>query len=683
MGRLGLGFPAGRRRQIASTDKQPAVIQPGADWDGSAASGFAAVPNDPVRLTAKPGLQLLVPPRQCFTQSLTIGVMAMANNGGTMIDNLGLSHVRVHYEGAVQDIGAPTLYRFNDTNGVERTYWGWWITLEHNGTHGEAHIYFEAVPLDPTMQNRVIGPFSFFPAAQQYDFEVEVAPSQPVIPNQRYTNIRDAGNAIRAQNSQHGRILVTESGTYDLTPILATYVCEGYCTIEATVPITIAKSAYVPGSSAAENNSLLRLKMDGLWFKGGNITIDMAETGVIYHEGPNNPQNVFDGVTITDSKGRGALWLKGQKPTPYICRDNPYFLECEVSFVQNAFNNASLVRGCSYSGGAQDAFSYARCIAFNTLIGHHNEDWRSQIDAMTVRYSGPAASATIEMSGGSDTNNRIITLREEGVAIASFTAKNTPSDFIADTNYEIADVVAWINGLPGWTATLLDDTRRATALSHDSASTLGNAFGPVDCKATDATLHTVFDPHGDVWAINLQSSENSLAFGNLIHGNNLPGIFFSYNSHSDLFFVNNALATDEAINPAYQNLFSQWGKPGSHVVIAHNSLANQKLLLRTSSGMTADPYCLLANNCMLGIDWDGQPDAALTISSNHLHQGATSPAGSIAASIGGDQYDLFQDAATGDFSPSGDLLANKKPPVVKRDATGRPRKSNAPAGALA
>lgn len=276
-------------------------------------------------------MQLLVPPLQRFTENLVVGVLAMANNNGSMFDNLGLDRVRVHYEGVIHDILSPTVQRLTDANGIDRFYWGWWIELERSGIDGESQIYFEAIPQDNSMQSRVIGPHSFFPASQLYDFEVEVAPSQPVITDQRYQSIKAAAESLRLRGADHACITVTEPGTYDLTPVNGAYAGKGYCTIEATSPITIAKSSYVAASTSPATNGLMRLKYDGLWLRGQNITIDTADLKQFYHENPGNPQHVFDGINITDSKGRAALWLKGQNPLPFIARDTPYYLECDVS----------------------------------------------------------------------------------------------------------------------------------------------------------------------------------------------------------------------------------------------------------------------------------------------------------------------------------------------------------------
>ena len=302
---------------------------------------------------------------------------------------------------------------------------------------------------------------------------------------------------------------------------------------------------------------------------------------------------------------------------------------------------------------------------------------------MSVSYSGSAASATIELSGGSDTNNRILTLKEDGATIATFTIKNDDAGFNAGTHYHVSNVVDWLNSQPGWAAGLIDDTRRAASLSHSSATSLGFAFGPLDVKAGTATLHTVFDPHGDAWAMNSKAAEKSIFFGNLMYQNNLPYIFLNQSGMKDIFVVNNAGETDEVLNPGYANMVSQWSKSSSHVVVMHNSLANQRLYLRTAIGLNADSYCLLANNAMLEIDWLNTPDSDLVIADNHLQFGASVPAGSSGTTIGSDTSSLFQDAVNGNFAPTSQMRGYPKPSALKRDRKAASRASIAPAGSEA
>ncbi len=668
-----------------STEVSIPVIQPASVWDGTAGSGFASTPIDPVRTMAKPAVQLMVPPNQHFTDKLIIGVLAGANDGGTLFTRLGLERVDVHCEGNVQAITEPTLYRFTDVNGTARSYLGWWIELEHTGINGELEVFFEAIPDNPSLQNRVIGPYSFFPQRYDdgaggwtpHDLFIEVAPSQPKITNQRYQSLRDAGNICRNLAAQNPLITITESGTYTIDPINGAYQGDGYATVEATAQVTIAKAAYIPGDSTS-----MRWRYDGMWLRGGNITVDFANIGNIYHENPANRQHVFEGVNFTDTRGRGALWLKGQKPTPYIARDNPYFLECTVELIQNPCLNASLVRGCFFNNLAYDVMSYARCMVGNIVTSSHNVDWRTPLPALSVQYTGAASAATIELSGSSDANNRVLKLRTDGLPDQTFTIGNQVADYQADTHYSVQNVVDWINANAGWAAVLIDDSRRASALSHANAAGLGAGFSAIDAKTSSVDLHTVFDIHGDIWAINLQSSTNSIMFGNTFYGNALPAITLGYDGMEDLLIINNAAESDEALNPDFLSQFSQWSKPSSHVVVAHNTLANQIQLIRPSQGLTADEHCMLANNAMRGIEWTGTPNSDLEVTDNHLFGAATNPQGAKRTTISGTKADNFIDAAGGNFAPAGGLLTSPKQSVLGFDKGGNVRGTTAPAGAV-
>ena len=66
-----------------------------------AASGFASLPSDPVRITAKPAARLLIPPGQYFTRKLNVGVAAAANDGGTRAEAGGPVRTQVACKAAV------------------------------------------------------------------------------------------------------------------------------------------------------------------------------------------------------------------------------------------------------------------------------------------------------------------------------------------------------------------------------------------------------------------------------------------------------------------------------------------------------------------------------------------------------------------------------------------------------
>lgn len=67
----------------------------------------------------------MVPPNQAFTDELLVGVYAAANNNGSLLDNMGIEKVVLHYEGATSEILSPSFATFADANGQPVTYFGW------------------------------------------------------------------------------------------------------------------------------------------------------------------------------------------------------------------------------------------------------------------------------------------------------------------------------------------------------------------------------------------------------------------------------------------------------------------------------------------------------------------------------------------------------------------------------
>ncbi|APE27336.1 hypothetical protein [Aurantiacibacter gangjinensis] len=642
-------------------------IAPSASWTGTAGSGFASTPVDPIRVTAKPAMRLLTPPNQFYTDGLTIGVLAMANDRGSLFDTMGLTMVIVHCEGTSQEILRPTLHTITDANGVARTYPGWWITLSHHGQDGEAQVFFEAVPRDGSMQNRVIGPFSFFPSAQLHDFSVEVAPSRPAVTGTRFQSISAAVNWLRSQSARNPLVTVTEGGIHDVTSIGGNYEGDGYCTIRASEPVTLT----------ATSLGYLRLQYDGLHWQGENLTFDASTMTQVYHESPTQRQHWFDGCRFVDARPREMLVDGNVKPFLYMCRDAAYFTEVYVEGINDAANGASLVRGCTFRRGFRDVFSGAN-LAINNVV----ENWtsgalRTPLDALTVQYGGIANSATIEISGLNNTSNRVVTFRENGASVATFTIdRDNPSSGY----YWVSDLVNFVNAsLADWSATLLDDTRRAAAL-------YGNTMPPTNAKSSALTVTTWFDHHSDLWQSVSGHGENIIVWGTRGYRVALQNLALGAHPYSDFVFANNALHSDEA-DFDFGMLINQLGGDESHVVAVHNSFPNQYLALRTDfTGVrryNPDGYCLLAANVFPAIVWQSAADSDLVLRDNHLHAGADVPASSSGTSVGGDADNLFVDAATGDFRPSGDLLANPAPALLAFDLHGARRGASAAKGAVA
>ena len=281
MSRLGIGLSARHQRpqSVAMAAAALPLLLPSAEWTGAPGSGFASVPADPVRTTAKPAIRLLVPPHQRFTDLLTVGVMAMANDQGTLIG--GIDRVRFHFEGRSLDVVAPRFHVIEDANGIARRYWGYWINLARpTGFAGEARLYVEAIPADATMQRRVIGPYNFLPRTTLYDGRVTVDPDAPAVPGSNYHTVGAAIGYHRASANDATLITVTKPLVEDIdntTTTGAVYVGKGYCTITATAPVVFAKSGF-----SGDVASQCRLGINRLHFKGRNITFDMQFIGSLW-----------------------------------------------------------------------------------------------------------------------------------------------------------------------------------------------------------------------------------------------------------------------------------------------------------------------------------------------------------------------------------------------------------------
>lgn len=674
MGRYGFGF-FGRYRGIATPGGggggSVATIRPSASWNGTASSGFAKAPSDPVRTTAKPAIRLVVAPRQAFTDELLIGVYAGANDRGTLITNMGLEKVTAYYEGTSIDINAPSFRTFADANGHPVTYYGWWIKLKHNGVNGYANLYFEATPRDPTMQKRVIGPYVFLPSAALYDYDVEVAASKAEVPGVRYQSVKNALTYLRAAAAKHPRIRMTEAYSGDASGPASPYVAEGYCTIEATAPVLFRKT------SATRDE--LRFTYDRIRFRGQNITFD---TRYISRLQPYNKGNFqFDGVNFLNSGGRDELWNKGDRPAAHMVSyaetgESPWFTECSFDNTSNSVMQRAYARGCMFHMVAPDLADACRLLLSCAVNDLDNTTWRTEIDALRVQYGGLGASATLAFSGTLGSSPRVFTAKVAGTIVSTFTLGGATADFTAGTNYDVADVVTWLNSLDGWTATLLDDTRKGVLLGL--ANTNGNNFVDTDTKTAALTLVTQTDYHPDIMQ-RTSDDENVVIADNSGFNIVAQAIFLSRYNLSDTLVVNNAFADKSDVTGG--SYYSQVSGKHGHVVIAHNTLATQGMLMRSDTGYTVDGYCMIANNAFRSLEWYGTPDAGLKISNNHLQSGASVPANSKGTTVGGNRDSLFANALDGDFRPAGALLANLKTPVVSYDAGYLARAAIASSGA--
>lgn len=639
-------------------------LEPGDDWNGTAGTGFATAPSDPTRTTAKPVCRLLEPPRQTVTDTLTIGVFAAANNAGSLANNLGLTGVTFHLEGNSITVDAPTLRTYTRPDSTTYNVLGWWVDIKKpSGTEGLANVYVVATPADATMQNRVIGPHPFLMYDTEFDQDVTVASA-----GADYTTMSAALSALRTGTAQRPRITITETGTWDPGEAGSQYAGDGYLTIEASAAVTFAQSA--PATEATFQR--IRMEYDRLHFKGANITIDMVQSLEFYTE-TDGRYHWFDGVKLRQSAGRDDLWrLRPRNQVTQFARFGAHFTDCDIQDVHDWGDKARLARGNVTNNTWGDALQDARCSVANILEDHSSFDYYQNIDAVTIRYTGSASTATVTLNGG-NMSARTLRLYEDDVEEYTFSIENSAASFTTNTNYTCQNVVDWINGQTDWTATLNDNTRFAAALTFPE-STSGGGFIKLDAKTANLVLPTHFDIHSDIYQLpNLGAPRENVVFAyNRGWEIDAQDIFITGDDEAhDFVFTCNAFSNN--LGTADEALVSQLDHTHSHVVVAHNSLSTQDIQMRNDLDYNGDSYCLVANNVLrdLTVGGGGSVDSDVTCANNHIWtESVSGPTGATGTTVGGDSTTLFTSAITGNFTPAGDLLTNTAAPVMPRDLTG-------------
>lgn len=692
MGQLGFGYGGkGRSRLLnslaatAGGGAQIAQLTPSSGWTGIAGSGFTLTPVDPARTTAKPIVRPIDPPSQYFTDELTYSVMTFANDGGTMIG--GIDRVRFHFEGRSVDVVTPMLREFTRYDGTKYSLPCYTVKLKKPaGVSGIANLYVEAIPADATMQSRVLGPFEFSPVDTLHDWDKTIGTS-----GADYTTVSDAVAAAKTANAQNPRVTFITSGTYDLTHGSPVYTPRGYMTSECApgVAVTFAKASYTTDTAMS-----FRTRWDGMWFKGAGFTFDFALASEIFHEAQTSDpfavgrSHVFEGVRFTRSTPRGSLirkTLPGGTAT-WSVRGSPWMLECDIHNMQRPGRASSLVRGCTFRNGFADVDFGSRALIGCTVDTWGSQLYRTRVHALTVQYNGAGATATLSLTGTNTANNRVMTARVNGDVVDTFTIQNTQAAFDAGTNYNVANVVDWLNGLADWTATLEDDTRLAAALTTGEAGF--GAFTNVDVKTAPLELFTAFDIHTDFYQKDAsRTPENVLIYGNVGTEIDAQLIMIGGNESRDWAIINNALdiVFDSEGNPGGDQKVSQFSREHSHVIFAHNTFPEQRLALRTGTTSLQqydpDTYCLVANNSVRDIRWDNAVDPDLLIANNHLHGSAIGVSG-IGGTQGGNQFTLYANFDAGDFTPAGDLTGNLKAPAWAWDINANLRGATASPGAF-
>lgn len=694
----GIGLIAGSQQNLPSLSgfpQPPQSLMPGANWQGTAGSGFATIPVDPTRATAKPALRLITPPFQWFTDTLDVGVIAAANDGGTLRNNLGIAHVTFHFEGRSVAVEAPRWHTIPTQRGP-RTYFGWWVRLRKPTSQaGHGHLYVEATARDPSMQPRVIGPLTFSPQSQLHDATLTIAPSQSVVTGQRYQSLAAAIGWCKTNNRINPLITITEPGIYQPgTSAGETYSAPGYYNITANVPgVTIGRreDEIVAGVNNINNDR------GKLHLFGPHLTLDFR-FAINLAQLASSPPSVsqlshwLDGITVTNSdpRGRNADYWGGGLPrsvaTARLMLGSPWATEITLSHLSNAMIGFQLIRGCEASSLVADVANAAGCIVQSRFDDLSGRFWSDDRPAFSVHYTGNEATATIARSGGVVGGGGGVWTVTLGATSYTFST-GTPAP--PRDGFFFADLVAWLNTLPDVSATLLIEPFDRGASSGSLPGRVGQGFGATDFKAASLTIVSNCDLHCDWYQHQAGGTlRNTIIAFNEVLNMDAQIIFLSPptpapRDEEDVLIFGNIFHA-----PALGAGGSQWGRPNlplnaKHVVLAHNTFVNQRMLLRNEGGgLNTDAYCLMKNNVMPELSVLGtSPVPNLTIDGLHVQTG--NPPGAVNVSAGGSNASLLGDAAAFDFSPAGALLENLQTAALPSDLNRALFSESAPNGALA
>jgi hypothetical protein len=629
-------------------------VGPGVGWTG-AADSVGPTFSDPPRTTAKPGFNPLMDGGfRCFdSNDLIIGVQGYA--GG------GLGSVQCEIEGNVYTVPFNS-YTFTDVNGVSRTVWGYFARLKYSAwsADGDANVRWKATPTDGTQQARVIGPYRYTRRATLNDFSVTVAASATANGTTVFNTLAAARNYLRTQSANNPLITITETGTYYWGSATSEYTGgKGYLTIThapgviATLRVTSTPALpFVIGTANTPDTSgLFYLDWNGVELKGAGIKVDHDYMTSFYHSFGTNMGTkplVLNGCDIYCSGGRVSL--RNARLTEGLLGGNPVggAVALEVTlhdmmhgFVGQPQSNAKswiALRNCTVHDIAGDVTQLCNNFQNLTCYTIHCEEYRTPVNAMTLKYNGTDPTATFQKTGTNGTGTLV--LQSNGVTVL------TVSLLYGKTVQAVVDEINTALSASGWVAVHQSSTWDAGCLWDGVNAGFGASTTAQDCKTTTRQLYTAVDAHGDIVQPTTGQVVNNATYVNLRAWDVREAQHFFMTDQDtlgafDVFAINYA-ASGVPFAPGFNAHFD--GKV-RNLHFWNCDFADQTFIVDT--GVDTDSYCSIRNSVFKTFTKSGT--FLGTIDGNHFVNGA--PAGATNSTTGSSIAALLTDASNGDFSP--------------------------------
>lgn len=523
------------------------TLAPSALWSGTAGSGFdatgvsafpeptpsaARAATDPVR----PSLQPMVRSFETIDRQTTFGFAASFS--GKLGGPQGLAYVQIDLEGSRYTAIAPSDYTLTDANGTT------WPMRLHNfvfdfastvsrHASGRVKYYVTAVANDPAADPQVMGPYYITPrtsyltapwdptglAIYDHIFKID---KTGVIPSS-FTTIALAMQAAVTAGSKSPLWAICRDGSH---PVASNFQVTGgpsaaleWGTFMAD-PTTVTTGWWV-GDGTSTNGFAPR--WDGMQFQGFLTKIIPTQLGVgfnVISPGSTFPSICFNGCEIYQDagvgaasytawngvSGAGALFNGLIPPLNWISSTatNVHWLEVDIHDTIYGFLGG-IARNCV----GHKTFKYHQNIngSYNCTLyetGGYNNPGLTPMDALSIWYSGAASVAQVQKTTANGVAGTL-SLIEDGV-----TSPSSPSVAL---NRTLTQLVADINSVTGWNATLLATTpalsRNATYLWYGTlgitppsqgVGTTASPSLPVTVSKSSGSptvLQTIQDAHSD------------------------------------------------------------------------------------------------------------------------------------------------------------------------------------------
>lgn len=602
----------------------PTLVVPGGAWNGTAQSGYSGSPPTLTgttygnRLeytnmlgTVCPITHFLHPAvsDEMFTDDYTVVMSAFAAAAGGGVVG-GVASVDFFVEGTTTNVTTLGVYQLPAYGGGTVPVLGYAITLDHSAfaLSGGVDIYARANPSLAGVTARTIGPMRLY-RKTGYDKVIDIDPGQAVVTGSRYQTVQGAWSYINTNfvTNQHwqlrniadGEVNVdvvgfTTSGTQITKRGQIVIDANGHtCTIRKTSWTDTTGSDMRPGMNGIV---WLGYKFDatnvGTYYVEGNTRLHVFRNCEIYSSGPDelpgNPNHLLPGGPGVGKTGRFFQLLRT-------------FVSLEACYVHDigADDLTTLVQiGCRIEDIAGDSVNSGGAgngpyiVVGNRYKRISGKPLANRLPSISVAYAG-AGTPTIDITGGHDGSGRAVVLKVNGTAVKTVQASTT----VASGNYNNQDAVNDINAFgSGWSATLLDDTRRFASIGHSSGTF---PTSTVSGLTLPCTLSTAFDIHCDGFQlVSTVDHENVISMNNMWVDCEAQMKFWTSSNNvwnvADIQNGRQYLAFGGLNDPTIQ----QSAESGAryHSLSVNNTNANQRWGITHDTGNTTDAFCRFVGN---------------------------------------------------------------------------------------